>query len=158
ALSGVTVTDSVPGVSPAYVSGDTNNNGKLDLTETWIFTASGTSVTGAYSNTGTASGSFTDNAGHSRTDTATDTSSYFGVDPQIAINKVTVDGAISGDGLNILTGESISWRYTVTNVGNVALSGVTVTDSVPGVSPAYVSGDTNNNSKLDLTETWIFTA
>ena len=33
---------------------------------------------------------------------------------------MTVDGATSGDGLNILTGESISWQYTVTNVGNVA--------------------------------------
>ena len=58
--------------------------------------------------------------------TDSDPSSYFGADPQIAINKVTVDGASSGDGNSILTGESISWRYTVTNVGNVALSSVTV--------------------------------
>ena len=37
---------------------------------------------------------------------------------------MTVDGATSGDGRTILTGEPISWRYTVTNVGNVALSSV----------------------------------
>ena len=145
-------------MTPAYVSGDTNGDGKLDLTETWIYTASGTAITGNYSNTGTASGSYTDSAGHSRTDTATDASSYFGADPQIAIDKVTVDGTTSGDGLNILTGESISWRYTVTNVGNVPLSNVTVTDSKAGVTPAYVSGDTNGDGKLDLTETWIYAA
>ena len=32
---------------------------------------------------------------------------------------MTVDGATSGDGLNILTGESIGWTYVVTNTGNV---------------------------------------
>jgi uncharacterized repeat protein (TIGR01451 family) len=128
-LSNVTVTDSISGVTPAYVSGDTNSNGKLDLTETWIYEASGTAVTGTYSNTGTAYGDFTDGAGNVESDTATDASSYFGADPQIAITKVTVDGSTSGDGLNILTGETISWKYTVSNVGNVALSNVTVTDS-----------------------------
>ena len=52
------MTDNKPGVTPAYVSGDTNDDGKLDLTETWIYAASGTAVTGNYSNTGTASGKF----------------------------------------------------------------------------------------------------
>ena len=111
-LSSVVVTDSQSGVTPAYVSGDTNGNGKLDLTETWIYAATGTAITGNYSNTGTAYGSFTDGAGNVASDTATDGSSYFGADPQIAIDKVTVDGATSGDGLYILTGESINWRYT----------------------------------------------
>ena len=49
--------------------------------------------------------------------------------PSIAIDKVTVDGATSGDGLTILTGEAISWRYTVRNTGNVTLSNVTVSDN-----------------------------
>ncbi|HTM54546.1 MAG TPA: VCBS repeat-containing protein, partial [Pirellulales bacterium] len=158
ALSNVSVTDNQSGVSPVLQSGDTNNNSKLDLGETWVYAAAGTAITGSYSNTGTASGSYTDSAGHSRSDSASDGSSYFGVDPEIAINKVTVDGATSGDGLNILTGESIGWRYTVTNVGNVALSSVSVTDNQPGVTPALQSGDTNNNSKLDLGETWVYAA
>jgi hypothetical protein len=133
-LSNVTVTDSEATVTPTYVSGDTNGNGKLDLTETWIYEASGTAITGNYSNTGTAYGDFTDGAGNVESDTATDGSSYFGADPQIAISKITVDGATSGDGLNILTGETIGWKYTVTNVGNVALSNVSVTDSKAGVT------------------------
>ena len=48
--------------------------------------------------------------------------SYFGSDPTIAIDKVTVDNGVTGDGLFILAGEPIGWRYTVTNAGNVALS------------------------------------
>jgi hypothetical protein len=110
ALSSVSVTDNQAGVTPAYQSGDVNTNGKLDLAETWIYAASGTAITGNYSNTGSASGSFTDTAGHSQTASANDSSSYFGAAPQIAVNKVTVDGATSGDGLTILSGEPISWR------------------------------------------------
>ena len=157
-LANVTVIDSVPGVSPAYVSGDADADGLLDLGETWRFTASGIAVAGGYSNTGTASGSFTDTAGHTGTDTASDDSSYFGGDPRIKIVKVTIDGATSGDGLTILTGEAITWQYTVTNLGNTSLLDVTVTDDGPGVVPLYQSGDTDHDGRLDTTETWIYTA
>jgi uncharacterized repeat protein (TIGR01451 family) len=135
ALSNVTVTDNKPGVSPTYISGDTNSNNKLDLTETWIFEASGIAVTGNYSNTGTASGSYTDSGSHTRTDTATDTSSYFGANPQIDIVKKTVgsDGT-EGDNVFVLIGATVTWKYYVTNTGNVALSNVTVTDNQPGVT------------------------
>ena len=153
----VVVTDSEAGVSPVLQSGDANANNKLDLAETWIYTASGTATAGFYSNTGEAKGTFTDSAGHSRTDTETDTSGYFGANPQLAISKVTFDGATSGDSLSILVGESITWQYTVTNTGNVPLS-VVVTDSEAGVSPVLQSGDANANNKLDLAETWIYTA
>jgi hypothetical protein len=126
----VTVTDSKTGVTPAYISGDTNSNNKLDLTETWIYEASGTAITGDYSNTGTASGSYTDSDGHTRTDEATDTSSYFGANPQIDIVKKTVgtDGT-EGDNVFVITGGTVTWKYVVTNTGNVALSNVTVTDN-----------------------------
>jgi len=50
-LSNVKVTDS-KGVTPVYQSGDTNGDGKLDLTETWIYEASGTAIAGQYNNTG----------------------------------------------------------------------------------------------------------
>ena len=50
------VTDSDPSVHPAYQSGDANSNGKLDLGETWVYTATGTAIAGQYANTGTASG------------------------------------------------------------------------------------------------------
>ena len=158
ALSGVVVTDNQAGVMPIYQSGDINNNSLLDLTETWIYTAAGTTIIGNYSNTGTAKGSFTDSAQQTSTVMASDQSLYFGANPLIALNKVTVDGANIGDGITINAGNAISWRYTVTNTGNVALSGVTVTDNQLGVTPIYQSGDVNNDSTLDLSETWIYTA
>ncbi|WP_214476608.1 hypothetical protein [Mesorhizobium sp. dw_380] len=174
ALSDVTVTDNIAGVTPVAVTGDghltnigdVNDNGKLDIDETWLFTAGGTSVAGSYSNIGTATGKFTDTAGDVGTATDTDGSGYTGADPEIKIDKVTVDDGTKGDTLKILTGEPISWEYTVTNVGNVALSGVTVTDSDAGVTPVAVLGDghvtnigdLNDNNKLDIGEVWKFSA
>ena len=166
ALSNIVVTDdqgvvvtAVLGADNTHNIGDVNNDGKLDTTETWSFTGSGTAITGDYANIGHVSGS----AGAVSV-TDDDGSSYFGADPEIAIDKVTVDGATSGDGLNILAGEAISWKYTVTNVGNVALSGVNVTDDqgvtvtgVLGADAVHNVGDTNNDGKLDLTEAWVFT-
>ncbi len=92
---------SVAGVTPAYVSGDTNGNGYLQPTETWVFEAAGTAVFGNYANTGTVTAVSNDSAGHFRTTTASDSSSYTGVDPKLVIDKVTVDGATSGDGLAV---------------------------------------------------------
>jgi hypothetical protein len=158
ALAGVLVTDSQTGVTPTRISGDTNNNNVLDLTEIWTYEASGTAVAGSYSNTGTASGSHTDAAGHSRTDTETDGSSYFGVDSRIAIQKDTLgaDGNW-GDGVMVWVGDQVTWRYTVTNPGNVPLSSVTITDNKEGTIAGPDSGDANADGKLDPGETWIYT-
>ena len=54
----------------------------------------------------------------------------------------------------------ITWRTTVTNTGNGPLSGVSVDDSLlaPADDPAYVSGDSDADGKLDTAETWIFEA
>jgi uncharacterized repeat protein (TIGR01451 family) len=151
ALSNVTVTDSQAGVTVSCPK-TTLADG-----ESMACTASGTAVTGPYSNTGTASGSFTDSANHTRTDLATDGSSYFGANPQIEIDKVTVWTSSTGDGIPVIAGDPIKWRYTVTNVGNVPLAGVTVADNKPGVTPVLVSGD-DGDGLLEAGETWIYEA
>ena len=63
------------------------------------------------------------------------------------------------------TGETISYTYTVSNLGNLALSNVNITEAAPGFTgagsaptPSYVSGDTNTDGILDPSETWIFNA
>ena len=177
-LHDVAVTDNKPGVTPAATVqgaeddypgkniGDTNGDGKLDTTETWIFTASGTAVAGLYENTGDADGKGP--ADDPVNDD--DTSSYFGSNPGIDIDKITIDGSQSGDALVIQIGNEITWRYTVTNTGNVPLHDVDVTDNQAGVTPEPVLqglfddhpfkniGDLNGDDKLDLGEIWIFEA
>ncbi|WP_189546328.1 hypothetical protein, partial [Mesorhizobium sp. M2E.F.Ca.ET.209.01.1.1] len=125
----VTVTDSDGGVRRVAVFGngdvtnigDSNENNMLDAGEIWKFSATGTSVAGPYSNTGTASGSFTDDANHTRTATATDDSGYTGADPHITLDKKT--NAVD-HGLNIFQSQPVTWTYDVKNDGNVALAHV----------------------------------
>jgi hypothetical protein len=179
ALSNVTVTDNQAGVSPTgllqtdliHNVGDTNDNGLLDTNETWIYTAAGTAIDGTYTNTGTAGGSFTDDAHHTATPTASDNSGYTGVDPEIHIVKTTTGNidathTATGDGLSFLAGYAVTWNYTVTNAGDVSLSNVGVTDNQAGVSPTGILqadhlhnvGDINDNGLLDVGESWTFTA
>jgi hypothetical protein len=54
-------------------------------------------------------------------------------------------------------GQSVPYRFVVTNTGNITLTSITVTDPNCNAAPAYQSGDTNTDSKLQLTETWIYT-
>jgi hypothetical protein len=116
-----------------------------------------TAIKGAYTNIGKASNTYTDGVGNSKDLSATDPSNYFGASPSIKIDKVTKSTPAQGDGLLIPKDSAISWIYTVTNTGNVPLSDVKVTDN-KGVVPVYQSGDTNQNSKLDLTESWVYSA
>jgi hypothetical protein len=123
---------------------------------TTLQTAS-TAVAGPYTNIGKASDTYTDGVGNSTNVSATDPSNYFGARPSIAIDKVTRSTPVQGDGLLIPQGRAISWIYTVTNTGNVPLSNVQVTDN-RSVVPVYQNGDTNQDGKLDLTESWVYSA
>ncbi|MFD1344367.1 DUF7507 domain-containing protein [Litorisediminicola beolgyonensis] len=61
--------------------------------------------------------------------------------------------------------DTVTYTYTMKNAGNVTLTGVTLVDDAftpaePGddFAPTYVSGDLDNDSELDVGETWTFTA
>ncbi|MCT7950424.1 hypothetical protein NG798_11540 [Ancylothrix sp. C2] len=157
-LSNVSVSDDKVGSISTFVGGDTDGDSILDTTETWVYKASGTATVGDYKNTGTVSGSVTDDLGNTKTVTDSDDSSYFGENPAINIDKVTVYKGEEGDGLNIKSGEDISWKYTVTNTGNVGLSNVSVTDDKEGAITNFVEGDADGDKILDTNETWVYTA
>ena len=53
-------------------------------------------------------------------------------------------------------GGSVTYTYIVTNIGDTALSNVTVIDN-KCAPVTFVGGDTDGDSKLDLSETWTFT-
>jgi hypothetical protein len=151
-LSSVSLTDDKEGIITNRISGDTNSNGLLDTNEVWTYTKTGTAQAGNYSNTGNVTGTY-----NGTPVTSSDPSSYFGARPSIKIDKVTKSTPVQGDNLLIPQGSAISWIYTVINDGNVPLSNVQVTDD-KGVVPVYQSGDANQDGKLDLTETWVYSA
>ncbi len=145
ALSSVTVVDDKC-YAPSYVSGDTNSDKMLDLTETWTFTCTMT-LADTTTNVATATG----HAGDA-TVTAQDNATV-----TVAAPRVGIDVAKSADKADLpATGGPVSYTYLVTNTGQVALSSVTVVDDKCD-APSYVSGDTNSDKMLDLTETWTFT-
>ena len=53
-------------------------------------------------------------------------------------------------------GETVNYYVYLTNTGNIPLSAVSVNDPLVS-SLAYVSGDANFDSKLDLEEEWLYT-
>jgi len=53
-------------------------------------------------------------------------------------------------------GEAIGYTITVENIGNIDLTGVTVTDAMLN-DEAYVSGDIDFDKDLDVDETWTYT-
>ena len=60
-----------------------------------------------------------------------------GAVPAIEIEKTTI-GVDADDppGPYISVGEPVEWTYTVTNTGNITLTGITVVDDQPGVAPS----------------------
>ena len=118
ALSNVKVTDDKLGIIT------TCPKSTLAVGETMTCNVSGKATAGAYKNVGTVTGDY---AG--TTVTANDPAHYFGANPAITIKKsVNGNDADAAPGPYILFGSAVNWTYVVTNIGNVDLSNVKVTD------------------------------
>ncbi|MDC7998778.1 DUF7507 domain-containing protein, partial [Gilvibacter sediminis] len=163
-LSGITVTDAL--VAPiTFVDGDTDADGELDVDETWTYTGTYTITAGDIDagevvNTATAEGTAPDGTVVSDESGATvsdddPTVTELCQNPAIAIVKTGI--FVDGDGDDCAdAGETIEYTFTVTNEGNVSLSGITVTDIL--VAPiTFVDGDTDADGELDVDETWTYT-
>ncbi len=126
-------------------TGDTNNNAKLDVGEFWTYTCT-QSLSITTTNVAKANGK--DELGNTVAE-KTATATVMVIKPAIAIAK-------SASATSIIQGASVTYTYKVTNPGDVALGAVVVSDDkcTPLSAPA---GDTNNNAKLETTETWTFT-
>jgi len=91
-------------------------------------TASGTAAEGQYSNIGMVN-AVTDPAGFGPL-TDSDPSHYFGSNAGVEINKLTNDVDIDSDPIPyILVGDPVSWSYIITNVGNLQINEILVSDS-----------------------------
>jgi uncharacterized repeat protein (TIGR01451 family) len=143
-LSNVDVSDDKC-ASVSYVSGDTNSNSRLDLTETWKFTCSST-LTATTTNHARATGSF-NGSSVSDTDQATVT---------VALSQPAIHIAIAANPTSLPAGGgNVTYTYVVTNPGNTPLSSISLTDDVC-TNLQFTGGDGNTNSRLDLGETWSY--
>ncbi|QIL41204.1 DUF11 domain-containing protein [Pedobacter sp. HDW13] len=164
-LDNVALTDNISGVVPAYQSGDANNNSKLDVGESWTYTASYT-ITQADVDAGKVSNTAVVNAKDPAGNTVTDNSGTTSTSDGPTVTPITQDGKVSlvksvtsatpAGGYKL--GDVIAYRFVAKNEGNVTLDNVTMTDNLAGVTPVYASGDANSNSKLDVGESWTYTA
>ena len=71
--------------------------------------------------------------------------------PAIAVEKSSTVTTIGAAGV------VVPYTFVVTNTGNQTLTGITVTDPNCDAAPVYVSGDTNLDNKLQLSESWTYT-
>lgn len=130
------------------VSGDSNADSKLDVNETWVYRCS-TTLSETHTNTVVATGWAN---GISATDIASATVVVGTpiVPPLIHLTKIP-------NPLTLLAGGGmVTYTKKITNPGTVALSNVRLTDDK--CSPiTYVSGDINEDSKLDASEAWTYT-
>ena len=135
-----------------FVSGDLNNNKKLDRGEIWKYSCS-TILSETTTNTAVVT-SHSDDV-YNETGIATAVSTIVVGAPILPplINIVKVPSRITPFPFG---GGEVIYTYTVTNPGIVAISNVTVTDDK--CSPvSRISGDANANNLLDPSETWVYT-
>lgn len=131
----------------AFVSGDTNGNKALEVTEKWIYSCT-TTVSVTTKNRVSV-------IGYSGSLSATDIAfatvvvSAPVVPPLINVEKAPDRFTLpSGGGL-------VTYTYSVTNPGTVGLSNVTISDDLCKAISDH-SGDRNDNKLLDPGETWLY--
>ncbi|MBP2031003.1 hypothetical protein J2755_001951 [Methanohalophilus levihalophilus] len=116
------------------------------------------SVKGLYSNTVTAETSH-----DSQPISDSDSSYYYGIDgndprPLVDLEKFTNNNdADAAPGPSIMIGTQVTWKYVVTNAGNVNLTNVVVTDNKVSVNSNPVAGDDGDNV-LEPGESWVYEA
>ena len=142
-------------------AGDSDSDGKLDLSETWTYRCSHV-VTAASGdpvrNTVTVKG--TDSLGGPKgTDTDTDSAEADVLHPDIEIDKKlrrAGDGEFVEGPIRVHVGDTIEYRFEVTNEGDTPL---TVEFSDPRCGAGTLTGptgDTDTDGKLDVSETWTY--
>lgn len=154
ALANVRVSDDKCGPL-VYISGDVNNDTKLNLWEKWAYSCT-TRLSTTTTNIVTAYGESDDSYRDVALDTATATVAVgTGIAPLPSplINIIKIPSRLSPFPVG---GGNVKYTYIVSNPGVVALHDVVTTDNK--CSPlVLISGDNNHDHLLDLTEKWIYT-
>lgn len=151
ALTDVTVVDDKCS-AVTLVSGDLNSNAKLEPAERWHYSCV-TNLAATTTNTAVATGYSDDSARTAAIATAVATVAVgIPVTPPL-INIVKVPDRLIAFPFG---GGNVTYTYTVTNPGIVAMHDVTVLDD-KCATVTRVSGDTNNDNLFQPSETWTYT-
>ncbi|MBB2151401.1 DUF7507 domain-containing protein [Pedobacter gandavensis] len=159
AINSLVVND--PMVNLRFLKGDLNNDGKLDKDESWEYTGTYTVtqadidengngiVTGKLVNIASATGRKPDG-------TLINTPNVEArVDINISGSQMTIKKSSSTTVVN-KAGQLIPYLIAVANTGTSSISDVVVNDPMLA-DLSLMDGDNNNNNKLDVNETWIYT-
>ena len=139
-------------------SGDTSADGLLDAGETWLYTCTAT-VTEPTVDTVTVTGQPVDNgAALGGTVSATDTAEVNVLDPRLNLTK-------TADPTQVLPGDPVTYTFEASNDSTDATVLVPIAPATRATivtddtcSPlTYVSGDTNDDSRMEPGETWTYT-
>ena len=168
-LFNLNITDpSIQSSAINFESGDTDNDNALDVTETWTYTASYV-ITQDNIDVGTVSNQASIGAVDPNATSVTDLSGTAAANNEITETSLCQDGQIALVKTGTLidangnecddAGETISYSFVLTNIGNVSLHDLEIEDPLLGSTPyTLVSGDTDGDNQLDVTEVWTFTA
>ena len=149
-LTGVTVADPKCTSAISAPAGDTNSDGKLQRTETWVYTCSHTVTQAEVDAGGNLSNTVTADSAETPADTDT-LNIPISQSPALNVAKSSTTTSVSA------AGQVVPYTFTVTNTGNVTLTGVTVADPKCTSAISAPAGDTNSDGKLQRTETWVYT-
>jgi uncharacterized repeat protein (TIGR01451 family) len=192
-LTGVTVTDKVEaygatnatavlGGDAVHNIGDINNDGELDVGETWRYTATYVvtqadidAAASQFGGDGDIDNIALGDTGQTPPDSDDEDVPIVFL-PHIDVVKSVVSvtngdnngtpGDLTDDRVNS-AGDIINYSLTILNDGNVALTGVTMTDNVEGqgatnatavTAGGFNVGDTDSDGVFDVGETWRYTA
>ncbi len=151
-LTGVTVIDELLD-NELYVSGDINGNEKLDVGEIWIYKGSYI-VTEADIENGSIINTAT--ADSNETEPVDDSVTVNGKEPETEVPEYGIGIRKTADvKVYEAVGDVVNYTIEVRNTGNTPLTGVKVSDELLD-NEEFVSGDTNENGKLDVGEIWIY--
>ncbi|MGJ8551271.1 DUF7507 domain-containing protein, partial [Winogradskyella wichelsiae] len=75
----------------------------------------------------------------------------------IAVIKTGIYNDLDGDGCANV-GETITYNFTVTNLGNSSITSVELNDTMLGGIMNLASGDDDSDNELDIDEVWFYTS